>query len=120
MDRLYEFLDDLKHRGIAQGRCLGLFNVVIGRRITLPDGTVVSPGATWRELASALKRVRWDKDAVRDCGLDPAGLPPRDRQRYWYAAIAQAGVDSPAATAAGNQLAELLTEAGYGVGPPPA
>ena len=54
-----------------------------------------------------------------ELGLDPSKLPPRDREKYWYTAIAQAQVDSDAATAAGNRLAEKLQEVGYVVGPPP-
>lgn len=108
-----EFLDDLKQKGYAQGNFLGLLNVLIGRRIEKADGTVISQGLTWRELASWLKKVRWDKDAVRELGLDPDKLPPRDRERYWYSAIAQAHVDSPQAKAAGDKLAAVLTQAGY-------
>jgi hypothetical protein len=44
-------------------------------------------------------------------------LPPRDRQRYWYLAIAQARVDSQEAIQAGNRLALVLREAGYTVLP---
>jgi hypothetical protein len=119
MDRLREFLNDMKQNGRAQGNFLGLLNVVIGRRICLTDGTLVADGVTWRELAAMLKKVRWDKQAVRELGMAPASLPPRDRQRYWYAAIAQAHVDSPEATDAGNRLAEELDASGYQIGPPP-
>jgi hypothetical protein len=119
MDRLREFLTMLKEQGQAQGNFLGLLHVLIGRRLVAADGTVVSAGATWREVAALLKRVRWDREAVRELGLDPRALPPRDRQRYWYQAIAQAGVDSAAASQAGNRLAETLRAAGYQVGPAP-
>ncbi|HXG08642.1 MAG TPA: hypothetical protein VNK04_02540 [Gemmataceae bacterium] len=119
MDRLREFLEDIKQNDRARGNFLGLLNVVIGRRICLPDGTLVSNGVTWRELAALLKKLRWDKEVVRELGLDPAALPPRDRQRYWYSAIAQAQVDSPKATAAGNRLAAELKAIGYQIGPPP-
>jgi hypothetical protein len=80
----------------------------------------VATGVTWRVLADVLKRVRWDRDAVRQLGLDPAALAPRDRQRYWYQAIAQARVDSPQARLAGDALARVLQEAGYVVSPGPA
>ena len=119
MDRLREFLDDLKKLALTKGNFLGLLNVLIGRRITLPDTTPMSSGITWRELAALLKRVRWDKEAVRDLGLDPAHLPPRDRFKYWYSAIAQAGVDSAKATRAGDELAQLLAAKGYTVSPAP-
>jgi hypothetical protein len=119
MDGLCEFLSDLQRHGIARGNFLGLLNVLIGRRIETADGTVISNGVPWRTLAQALKRVRWDKEAVGELGLVPATLPPRDRQRYWYLAIAHAHVDSEAAAQAGEQLAETLRSAGYKVGPGP-
>jgi hypothetical protein len=119
MDVLREFLDDLKRRGLAHGHFLGLLHVLIGRRIERPDGTLLLSGVTWRDLAAMLKKVRWDKDAVTELGLDPAALPPRDRQRYWYTAIARAGVDSEAGRQAGDAFAELLRQAGYVVVGPP-
>jgi hypothetical protein len=108
-----EFLDDLKQHGHAQGNFLGLLNVLIGHRIEKADGTVLSVGLTWRQTADWLKKVRWDKDAVRELGLEPAALPPRDRERFWYSAIARAHVDSPEATTAGDRLATALKTAGY-------
>ena len=119
MDRVRHFLSDVKQRGLAQGNFLGLLNVLIGRRIALADNTPISAGLTYRELAAHLKRVRWEREAVAELGIEPASLPPRDRERYWYQAIAQARVDSPQATAAGDRLAEQLRGAGYDVGPAP-
>lgn len=119
MDRLSQFLNQVKQQGHAQGEFLGLLHVLIGRRIQLADGTPVCDGLTWRAAAAVLKKVRWDKEAVRELGLDPANLPPRDRQRYWYVAIAQAHVDSPAACQAGDRLAQRVGKAGYVVGPAP-
>lgn len=119
MDRVRHFLDDVKQKGLAQGNFLGLLNVLIGRRIDQEDGTPISAGVTYRELAALLKRVRWEREAAAELGADPASLPPRDRERYWYQAIAQARVDSPRATAAGNKMAARLRAAGYGVGPAP-
>ena len=119
MDRLRELLEAIRKGGTAQGNLRGLLHVLVGRRITLPDGTVVSQGLTWRELAALLKRLRWDREAVRELGLEPAALPPRDRQRYWYTTVAQAGVDSEAAARAGDRLAQALEPAGYRVSPPP-
>lgn len=113
MDRLREFLDKLMEQGIANGNFLGLLHVLIGRKISLADGTVVSTGQTWREVAALLKRVRWDREAVRELGIDPESLPPRDRQLYWFKAIAQAKVDSPPAIAAGEALIEALAPSGY-------
>ena len=98
---------------------LGLLNVLIGRRISEKDGTPVSAGLTYRELAGYLKRVRWEPDAADELGIERAGLAPRDRERYWYQAIVQAHVDSPQAAEAGDTLAEQLGAAGYAVGPAP-
>jgi hypothetical protein len=119
MDGLHDFLAETKRQGIARGNFLGLLNVVIGRRIHKKSGEVVANGVTWRHLAELLKKVRWDKQAVRELGLEPAALPPRDRQRYWYLAIAHAGIDSPQAASAGDRFAALLNSAGYVVGPAP-
>jgi hypothetical protein len=119
MDALQELLEELKRRGLDPGLLLGLFNVLIGRRISRSDGTAVSNGLTWRELAGWLKKARWDRDAVTALGLDPEDLPPRDRQQFWYAVIARASVDSAKATQTGDRVASLLQKLGYVVGPPP-
>jgi hypothetical protein len=119
MSALYDFLDETKRTGRATGSLLGLLHVLIGRRLARADGTVISVGLTWREVASALKKVRWEKSAVRELGLEPATLPPRDRQRYWYTAIARAHVDSAPAVEAGNRLAAVLQAAGYVVSTAP-
>src|SRR5262245_27621755 len=97
MDRLREFLNTIKEQEHAQGNFLGLLNVLVGRKVALADGTVVSEGLTWRAAAAILKKVRWDREAVADLGIDPSSLPPRDREKYWYTAIAQARIDSDAA-----------------------
>jgi hypothetical protein len=119
MDALQELLGDLKRHGLGKGDLLGLFNVLIGRRITKADGTVVSDGLTWRALAGWLKKVRWDPETVRPLGLDPDNLPPRDRQQLWYAVISKAQVDSEKASEAGDRVAERLQKLGYVVGPAP-
>jgi hypothetical protein len=119
MDALQELLGDLKRHGLGKGDLLGLFNVLIGRRITTADGTVVSDGLTWRALAGWMKKVRWDPETVRQLGLDPDNLPPRDRQQLWYAVISKAHVDSEKAGEAGDRVAERLQKLGYVVGPAP-
>jgi hypothetical protein len=119
MDLLREFLEDLKRRGLVQGHFRGLLHLLIGRRLEKADGTLISQGLTWRDLAALLKRVRWEKEDVVELGLNPADLPPRDRQRYWYVAITQAQVDSPQAFQDADALAEQLTAAGYRVGAAP-
>jgi hypothetical protein len=119
MDALSTFLEKLS-KSHGKGQLLGLLNVVIGRRITAKDGTLVAAGLTWRELAGLLRRLRWDPERVRELGQDPDDLPPRDRQRYWYTAIARAHVDSAEAAAAGDRFAETLRKQGYTIGAGPA
>jgi hypothetical protein len=119
MDALREFLVEVKQQGIARGNFLGLLNVVIGRRVQTSAGALVCGGCSWRALASYLKLVRWDKDAVRELGTDPKALHPRNRARYWFQAIVQAAVDSEEALKAGDRLAAKLTSAGYVVGRAP-
>lgn len=113
MGGIQEFLADCKKRGTASDNFLGLLNVLIGRRITKADGTVLSTGLTWRELALLLKKVRWEPTAVRQLGLDPHALPSRDRQRFWYTVIAQAGVDTEPAAQAGARLVQGLEQIGF-------
>jgi hypothetical protein len=119
MDRLREFLQAVSRTGAAQGRFRGLLHILIGRRIALQDGTPVSSGMTWRDLAALLKKYRWDVETVRELGLDPDSLPPRDRQKFWYAAIAQAGVNTPTVSAVADELVAPLASLGYIVGPAP-
>lgn len=120
MDAVATFLEGLHKKGLARGHLLGLFNVLIGRRITAKDGTVITRGLTWRELSALLKRLRWDPEQVRELGLEPTELPPRDRQRYWYTAITRARVDSADAATAGDRFAEVLRKQGYDIGAPPS
>jgi hypothetical protein len=119
MDLVRELLETLKREGGADKNLLGLLHVCIGRRVASADGSLVSTGVTWRDLAGLLKKLRWPTEAVRQLGLDPETLPPRDRQRFWYAAISQANVGSPQAIAAGDRVAQLLRKLGYQVGEAP-
>ena len=119
MEQLREFMNSVRDSGVAAGNFLGLLNVLIGRRITRADGRTVSGGMTWRELAALFKQLRWDREDVGELKLDAAPLSPRDRERFWYLAIAHAGVASPAATAAGDRLIKPLKALGYVVGPAP-
>ena len=119
MDRAYELLEDIKRHGYARDNFLGLLNVLIGRRIQTADGALHSGGLTWRQLAAALKHVRWDIGAVQELGLDPEKLPPRDREQFWFFAINRARVDSKEAKLAGDRLAQTLQAAGYMVVPGP-
>jgi len=119
MDQLADFLEEVKRQGITRGQLRGLLHILIGRRITKEDGTSVSEGLTWREAAAQLKRTRWDTEAVKELGLNPADLPVRDRERFWYASIALAGVDTAEATASGDRVARALGALGYVIGPAP-
>jgi hypothetical protein len=119
MDSLRELLETIRQRDAARGRFRGLLHVLVGRTVRRADGTVVASGMTWRELAALLKRVRWDREAVRELGLAPGDLPPRDREKFWYLAISRAGLVGPEALAAADALAGELGKLGYEVGPAP-
>jgi hypothetical protein len=119
MDSLRELLEAVRERQLAQGHFRGLLHILVGRRLSRADGNVVSAGMTWRDLSALLKRLRWDRETVRELGLDPATLPPRDRERFWYTAIARAGIDTPDAVADADHLIEPLRDLGFEVGPAP-
>jgi len=119
MDGVREFLEDLQKHHRAMGHFLGLLHILIGRRLSRADGALISAGLTWRDVATLLRTIRWEPDAVKELGIDPESLPPRDRQRYWYSAISQAHVSSEAATIAGDAFAVQLARAGYVVGSAP-
>jgi hypothetical protein len=119
MDGLHAFLKALKNSDHAKGNFLGMLHVLVGRRISDSYGNVISHGLTWRETAERLKKARWDREAVRELGLDPATLPPRQRDRFWYAAISQAQLSSDTAILAGDRLAKAMQAAGYVIGPAP-
>jgi hypothetical protein len=93
---LHSLLADVKRHGLAGGRFAGLLHVLIARRVTLGDGTVVSAGLTWRQAAAALEAAGWDR------GRDS-----------WFAAIRRADVGSPAAWAEAEHLAGALARLGY-------
>lgn len=119
MEGAREFLEDVHKRRLAEGHFRGLLHILIGRRISRSDGTILSTGQTWRSAATLLRTVRWNPEAVRELGLSPDDLPPRDRQRYWYSAIQHADVASPEAVRDADVLAARLAKAGYQIGPAP-
>jgi hypothetical protein len=119
MEGLEALLEEIRKRGIAEGHFRGFLHLIIGRKLTRTDGTVVSAGMTWRAVADLLKRMRWSPDAVRELGLDPEALPPRDRQRFWFAAISAAHIESAEAAADADAIGALLNPLGYVVGPAP-
>ncbi len=120
MEKLLEFLETVRKHGLVAGHLRGMFHIVIGRRITDRSGNVVSAGVTWRELSNVLKDLRFDKDLVAEIGAVPDELSPRDRQRFWYSAIALAKPDSTEAHAQAEKLIAALKPHGYTIGPAPA
>jgi hypothetical protein len=116
MDQLRDFLDAVKDSGAAVGHFRGLLFVLVGQAIRQADGTVVSTGMSWRAAATALKLCRWDRLAVQELGLDPAGLAPRDREKYWYTAISRANLGSAEARSSGEALARAVASLGYTIG----
>ncbi len=120
MDGIRELLSAIRDAGLAVGNFRGLLHIAIGRTVTRPDGTTVSTGLTWRTLAGELKSLRFDTELVRELGADPDELAARDRERFWYSAIAMARVDSAEAVAAAEQLVAPLKNLGFLVGPAPA
>jgi hypothetical protein len=119
MDTVRDFLSEMLQKGRAKGHFLGLLNILIGRRITRADGTVLSTGVTWRALANLLKQCHFDAELVRELSLVPDTIGQRDRQRFWYAVIANANVASEEATRQGDKLAAILAKDGYVIGQAP-
>jgi len=120
MDGVRELLEAARTNGLVAGHFRGLLHIAIGRTVTKPDGTKLSSGLTWRELAALLKTLRFDPELGRELGADPDTLSPRDRERYWYAVIAMARVDGPEALAEAEKLVGPLKDLGYVVAPPPS
>lgn len=114
MASLLDLLEEIRAGGLATGRFRGLLHLLVGRRV-LHTSAVVTAGLSWRDLAALLKKVRWDREAVRELGLDPADLPPRDREKYWYVAINRANLSSAEAKSQSDDLAEALRALGYEV-----
>ena len=119
MEGLREFLEKVRQNHLVRGHFRALLHVAIGRRISRADGTLLSAGVTWRQLSDLLRIIRWDKELVRELGLNPDDLPPRDRQRYWYAAIVAARVNGPDARDQGDAYAKLVAPLGFEIGPAP-
>lgn len=119
MDDVRTLLEALDDKPFLQGHLRGLLHILIGRRITKADGTVVSSGLTWRQLATLLKASKFDKDLVAELGADPDALAPRDREKMWYLAIALARVDSLDAIEQADRLMPSLKQLGFSVGPSP-
>ena len=113
MDALIQLFDLIQTKQLANGNLLGMLNVLIGRKITGPKGNVLSSGFAFRDLAAWLKKTRWDPNHAKEIHSGTDALPPRDRQRYWFAVICQAQVDSEEAKKAGERFAAILAKEGY-------
>jgi hypothetical protein len=120
MDAIRDFLTTVRQANLVPGHLRALLHILVGRKITRPDGTIVSTGLTWRQTAAYLRLLRFDPQLAREVNLDPDTLNIRDRDRFWYTVIAHAQIDSPTAVAEADKLAPLLLQHGYIVGPPPA
>lgn len=117
MDGIRDLLEAARTNGLVAGRFRGLLHIAIGRTVTKSDGTKLSAGLTWREVAALLKALRFDPELGREAGADPDTLSPRDRERYWYSVIALAHVDGAEARAEAEQLVAPLKGLGYVVAP---
>lgn len=120
MDGIREVLEAARDRGLLSGNFRAFLHIAIGRTVSRADGSVISKGLTWRELAALLKLLRFDRELVREFGADPDQLAPRDRERFWYSAIAAAHVDSREAIAEANRVISPLKGLGYVVGMAPS
>jgi hypothetical protein len=115
MDGVRSLLGIVRDHKLAKGRLRGLFHLLIGHQLATADGTILSAGLTWRQLAAELKAARLDKDLVAEVGADPDTLSPRDRERFWYSAIGMAQVDSAEARTQAEQIAKALKPHGFTV-----
>jgi hypothetical protein len=111
MKALNDFLSKVRQEPVPAGCFLGLLHILIGKTLVTREGALVSRGITWRELAARMRQARLDKDLVRELGVDPAQLPPRDREAYWF----EAPVASPQANNQAAQLVSWLEKLGYEV-----
>ena len=119
MELLRELLERIRQKNLVAGHFRGLCHVAVGRRVLTAKGELVSAGATWRELAALLRDSHYERELVAELGADPAELAPRDRQRFWYSAIALARPDSAEAYDDAEELIPLIESLGYRVGPAP-
>lgn len=113
MEGVQQFLEALVQHHLVSGHFRGMLRLLIGSKLGRADGSVVSTGLTWRQVAEILRVLRWDRELVRELGIDPDTLPPRDRQRFWYSAISQGHIDSIEASEQAEKLAKKLPAIGY-------
>jgi hypothetical protein len=115
MQAVQTWLEHIKDHAVWHGRFRGLLHILIGRKLIGLRGEVISSGITWRQLAEILRVIRWEKDAVKELGIEPSTLPPRDRVRFWYLAIQAAHVELPEAREQAESLRKDLLILGYQV-----
>jgi hypothetical protein len=120
MDGLQKLLDAVRDSGLAAGHFRGLVHVAVGRKVSDADGNPVSAGVTWRDLAERLRVARFDVSLGLEVGADADVIAPRDRQRFWYAAISLTQPDGAEAVRQAEALAAHLKRLGFVVGPAPA
>ncbi len=120
MEGIREFLTAVHNAGLARDYLRAIMHIAIGRKITRTDGTVLSGGVTWRTLAGLLRVLKYDPKWAERFVQDRTVFAIRDRDRFWYAAIAQARVDSPEAIREAEQILPALRNLGFVVGPPPS
>jgi len=119
MDGTRRFLEVVLAQNLMVGNLRGVFHIAIGRKLTAPDGTVISVGVTWRELSILCKSLKLDTELVQELGADPDTLSPKDREKFWYFAVAHAKVNSAEARDQADTLVAPLKKLGIIVGPAP-
>lgn len=111
-----QFLELVSELELVTGSLRGVFHIAIGRRIYDVNGTVIAEGVTWRVLAALLKEVKYDRELVRELGVEPETFSPKDREKFWYNAIALAKVDGEEARYQAEVLTKALRKHGWIVG----
>lgn len=114
MDDVATLLEWIRARDAARGRLRGFFHLLVGHTLKHGD-KMISAGMNWRDLSKMLKLFKFDRELVRELGLDPDALPPKDREKYWYLAIAAAEISGDRARAEALELAAELAKIGIAV-----
>lgn len=108
MDGPRTVLELIRDQRLAAGRLRGVFHLLIGRTLVRDDGTPLTTGVTWRQLATLLKLSKFDRDLVQELGSDPDAVSPKDREKFWYLAIGLAKVETARARQEADALLALL------------
>jgi hypothetical protein len=119
MSGTLQLLNLLVEHQLAKGLLRGVLHICIGRTVVrTTDDAVLCTGVSWRELAALLKDSKFDRTLAVEVGADPETLHPKEREKFWYAVIGLAKVDSTAARDEADKLAKKLAAHGLGVLPP--